>query len=143
MPRKMISETVVRTCSIKRFPEKFCKLHRKTPAKKSFRSKIGQDLQLYLKNDATYVFSWEFCEIFQNIFFTKPVDRCLWIAWSKESSQSKFQKRSMLLSLAVKTSRHSWEAEKGNFNYLKGISFSMKKIHSIFTFHQIGKFCLL
>ena len=35
MPRKIISETVARGCSVKRFPEKFRKLHRKTPVMKS------------------------------------------------------------------------------------------------------------
>ena len=140
-PRKMISETVARGCSVKRFPEKFRKLHRKTSVMKCIRSKIGQDLQRYLKNDATYVFSWEFCKIFQSIFFAKPVDTCLWVAWSKESSQSKFQTRRMQLSLVVKTSRHSWKAEKRNLNSLKGYCFlwnllvKMKKyiVYSPFT----------
>ena len=74
----MIYRRSHRSCSMKKGVLKnflkFRKIHRKIPVQESFFNKVtGLTLQLIKKETLAQVFSFEFCKIFKNIFFTEHI----------------------------------------------------------------------
>ena len=58
----------------KRYSQKFCKIHRKTPVPESFLIKLQAQAGNFIKKEIlAQVYSYEVCKISQNIFFAKHI----------------------------------------------------------------------